>query len=219
MYFPVFYCTKELVMRDKPDISRCLAEYRTNMKEDLLALWKLWVPFTIINFAFMPMYARIPFAACVSLVWTCILSAMRGGDITHVEDMVGGVTGASLTMMEESIGELFTSPVELDRDKQHVVITASGHDKPGWVAHLSRVVADAGGNVTHSRMTRMGSDFIMMMHVAVEAGQFPTFVDEVKGSPELKELTMRCNSLSRRKTGTYQEAVMGVRVHCVGADK
>jgi predicted amino acid-binding ACT domain protein len=223
MYFPAFYCIKELVMHDKPNFSMksgCLAEYRRNMKEDLLALWKLWVPLTVINFAFMPMYARIPFAACVSLVWTCILSAMRGGDIAHVEDMVGGaVTGASLTMMEEALGELFTSPVELDRYKQHVMITASGHDKPGLVAHLSRAVADAGGNVTHSRMTRLGSDFIMMMHVSVEPEQFRPFVDHMKGRPELKDLTVKCSSLSRRTTGTYQEAAMGVRVHCVGADK
>ena len=31
------------------------------------------------RFAFMPMYARIPWVASTSLIWTCILSAMRGG--------------------------------------------------------------------------------------------------------------------------------------------
>jgi hypothetical protein len=81
MYFPVFYCTRELVVHDKPDLKRCLNEYRGNMKEDLVALWKVWVPSTIINFAFMPMWARIPFVAATSLLWTSILSAMRGGDV------------------------------------------------------------------------------------------------------------------------------------------
>ena len=55
LYFPVFYCTKELVMArgdNKPDFRRCLEEYRRNMKEDLQALWKIWVPATIINFSF-----------------------------------------------------------------------------------------------------------------------------------------------------------------------
>ena len=43
MYFPVFYCTRELVMREKPDLMRCLQEYRGNMKEDLIALWKVGI--------------------------------------------------------------------------------------------------------------------------------------------------------------------------------
>jgi hypothetical protein len=28
-------------------------EYRKNMQEDLAALWKVWVPATLLNFAFM----------------------------------------------------------------------------------------------------------------------------------------------------------------------
>jgi hypothetical protein len=88
MYFPAFYITKELVMTEKPDIGRVLSDYRANMKEDLTALWKLWVPGTLINFAFMPMHYRIPFAAGISLVWTMVLSAMRGGDVVHGEDKV-----------------------------------------------------------------------------------------------------------------------------------
>ena len=45
LYFPAFYCTKELVMNpEQPDLRRCLMEYQTNMKEDLIALWKVWVP-------------------------------------------------------------------------------------------------------------------------------------------------------------------------------
>jgi hypothetical protein len=41
LYFPVFYCTREFVMHEKPDFRRCLAEYRTNMREDMIALWKV----------------------------------------------------------------------------------------------------------------------------------------------------------------------------------
>ena len=207
-------------MHDKPDIVRCLTDYRKNMWEDLQALWKIWVPATMINFAFMPMYARIPFVACVSLLWTAILSAMRGGDIAHGEEMAGGaVTGATLTMMEEGLDVLFTSPIELDRHKSHIMITASGQDKPGWVAQLSRAVSDAGGNVTHSRMVRLGSEFIILMHVSVEPSEHRNLLKKVKRDPHLRPLNVQCNTISRRKTGTYQEAVMGVRVRCVGADK
>jgi len=207
-------------MHEKPDLARCIRDYRKNMEEDLLALWKIWVPATIVNFAFMPMYARIPFVACVSLLWTCILSAMRGGDLAHIEEMAGGaVTGATLTMMEEGFGFLFTSPVELDRGMQHVMITASGHDKPGWVALLSRAVADSGGNVTHSRMVRLGSDFIILMHIAVRPENHKNLIQTVKKNQQLKPLNIQCKSISRRKTGTYEEAVVGVRVRCHGADK
>lgn len=131
MYFPVFYCTREVVMNtEKPDLSKAIASYRENMKEDLLALWKIWVPATCINFAFMPMYARIPFVAGVSLLWTAVLSAMRGGDVGHSEDMAGGaVTGATLTIMKEGLDSIFTHPMELERDVSHVIVTASGHDK------------------------------------------------------------------------------------------
>ena len=48
------------------------------VNEDLVALWKVWIPSTLLNFAFMPMWARIPWVASTSLIWTCILSAMRG---------------------------------------------------------------------------------------------------------------------------------------------
>jgi hypothetical protein len=51
MYFPAFYATKELVMSAKPDLSNALATYRMNMSEDLRALWKIWVPGMLVNFA------------------------------------------------------------------------------------------------------------------------------------------------------------------------
>lgn len=148
MYFPAFYCTRELVMKEKPDLIGVLKEYQRNMKEDMFALWKVWVPSTLINFAFMPMWARIPFVAATSLLWTCILSAMRGGDVSHGEEMAGGaVTGATLLMLEEGLDVLFTQPVELQADRAHIMITAGGRDKAGWVAILSRAIAEAGGNM------------------------------------------------------------------------
>jgi len=42
MYFPVFYMTKEFVTSNgNPDFGKALSTYRVNMKEDLLALWKV----------------------------------------------------------------------------------------------------------------------------------------------------------------------------------
>ena len=229
MYFPAFYCTKEIVMAEgSPDLKRCLQEYRNNMSEDMQALWKIWVPATMVNFTFMPMHLRIPFVAGVSLVWTCILSTMRGGDLAHADEMVGGaVTGASLHIMEEALhdgtagagGRLFTEPVTLDPSKQHIVLTASGRDKPGWVALLSRAVSEAGGSVTESKMVRLGDEFIILMHVAVDPADRRALLSSVKKARSLKDLTIHSKSISRRKTGTYQAPQSGVRIRCVGADK
>mmetsp|Transcript_29414 Transcript_29414/g.43376 ORF Transcript_29414/g.43376 Transcript_29414/m.43376 type:complete len:428 (-) Transcript_29414:49-1332(-) len=222
MYFPAFYCTKELVTNsEKPDFVRCLTDYRNNITEDVGALFKVWVPAMFINFAFMPMYARIPFAAGVSLLWTMILSAMRGGDVTHGEDVMGGaVTGASLPLLEESVNEYFYScPVENDRSLGHVVVTASGPDKSGWVAMIARAVADLGGNVTHSKMVRLGEQFIILMHIAVDPEHQKTLVKSLNSSKDLKPLNIRTTTLQRRQTGKYERAVMGVRVHAVGEDK
>lgn len=225
MYFPAFYCTKELVMQKNPDFSRCLADYRRNMSEDLQALWKIWVPATLVNFAFMPMYARIPFTAGVSLLWTCILSTMRGGDVEHADDMIGGaVTSATLHMVEEDLlygsqNYLFTEPVNLETGKNHVVLTASGRDRPGWVALLSRAVTDAGGSVTESRMVRLGDEFIILMHVAVPPEQQRSMLQALRKKDSLKALNVKSTSIARRKTGSYQAPLSGVRIRCVGADQ
>ena len=46
-YFPVFYSLKEVVAGNS--ISDGLAKYQKNWKEDLVALWKVWVPATMFN--------------------------------------------------------------------------------------------------------------------------------------------------------------------------
>ena len=227
LYFPAFYCTKELVMNpQRPNFVRCMQEYRNNMMEDLSALWKIWVPATLINFAFMPMHLRIPFTAGVSLLWTCILSTMRGGDIEHAVDMVGGaVTGATLHMIEEDLYHstsgnfLFTEPIDLASDKHHIVITASGRDRPGWVALLSRAVTDGGGSVTESRMVRLGDEFIIVMHVAVPFEQHKSMQSKIRNTKSLKPLNIKCTSIARRKTGTFQAPMSGVRIRCIGSDR
>ena len=80
MYFPAFYMTKEVVclgMEASP--TKVYERWSENFWPDLFALWKLWVPATAMNFAFSPMWMRIPVVASTSLIWTCILSSMRGG--------------------------------------------------------------------------------------------------------------------------------------------
>ena len=221
MYFPAFYCTRELVVHsDKPDLMKCLREYRNNIKEDLLALWTIWVPATLFNFAFMPMWARIPTVATTSLVWSVILSTMRGGDVGMGAEVAGGaVTGATLHMIEEGLGTLFTRPAQLEVNKSHLIITAGGPDKPGWVAEVSRAIANAGGSITHSRMVRLGADFIITLHAAVPPEREKAFIEDMQSNEELEPLQLQFGTLRRRDTMEENVAEIGLRVRTVGADR
>ena len=49
----------------------------------------------------------------------------------------------------------------------NIIITATGLDRPGIVSEISGVITSHGGNVEESRMSRMGSDFIIIMKVSV----------------------------------------------------
>lgn len=46
---------------------------------------------------------------------------------------------------------------------QQLVVTASGPDRPGIVARLSKRVLDCGGNVELSRMARLAGEFSILM--------------------------------------------------------
>lgn len=222
MYFPAFYCTKELVTSEgRPDFGKALSTYYGNMTEDLKALWKVWVPCTALNFAFMPMWARIPWVAGVSLLWTCILSTMRGGDVGNSEELVGlQVTGATMNIFNEGLKEIFHSnPVDLDPKLCHICVSASGPDKVGWVAKVTRAVADGGGNVTHSNMLRLGHDFIIMMHVSVSPERHRELLQNLNNRNDLKPLAIKVSSLTRRQTGVSGKPVIGLRIHCVGEDR
>lgn len=220
LYFPVFYSIKEFVTQPNPSISNALNTYRNNFFEDIPALWKIWMPATIINFAFMPMWARIPTVAATSMIWSCVLSAMRGGDVAHSDDLVGGApTAGNFSLVREGLGDFFSSPVDIDKTKAHVYISAAGPDRVGWVAKVAEKVADWEGNVTHSKMVRLGHDFIIMMHVAVPPEKKAGMVKALRTDRELKPLNIRASFLSRRETNGRAPANMGVRIHCVGLDK
>ena len=219
MYFPAFYMTKEFVTSGgKPDFKKALTTYKENMKEDLKALWRIWVPATLANFAFMPMYMRIPCVAATSALWTCILSAMRGGDVVHSDDM-GAVTGASFELMKEGIDSLFTSSVDVDPNLSHIVVSAAGPDKVGWVSLVANAVANEGGNITHSNMIRLGHDFLILMHVAVKPEKVKTLVSHLNSNPDLEPLNLKTSFLSKRQTGKFDKPLTGIKIHCVGIDK
>lgn len=75
-YFPVFFTLKTLV-QGKP-LSAAVDKYRSDVWESCKALWSVWVPAQLVNFAFVPRHMRIPMVAGVSFAWCIILSVMQG---------------------------------------------------------------------------------------------------------------------------------------------
>jgi len=145
---------------------------------------------------------------------------MRGGDVSHKQDLESPFpTGVTLTLLREGLDEMFACPVESDNSTAHVCILGSGPDRVGHVAKMARVISDAGGNVTHSKMIRLGQEFDIMMHVSVDHDKRGALIDRLQHSDDLKLLNIRASSLRRRKTGSYKNTVVGLKIHVVGKDK
>ncbi len=168
----------------------------------------------------MPMWGRIPTVAATSMIWSCILSAMRGGDVIHSEDLAGStVTGTSFKLMKEGVSGMFSSSVDVDPTLSHICVSASGPDKVGWVYLLANCVAKEGGNITHSKMIRLGQEFIILMHVSVSPEKLRTMVSKINRNSDLAPLNIRTSFLTKRETGNYEAAKTGLRIHCVGEDR
>lgn len=163
LYFPTFYMIKDFVTSDTPNPLNAVKEYQKNMFEDLPALWKIWVPSTFINFAFMPMWARIPWVASTSLIWTVILSAMRGATSdVPTEGVFGQVDSKTLELFTRST---LGPPPRLRPNKSHLLVTAVGPDQPGVVRELAHMLYEKDASITTSKMICLGEEFSIVLHV------------------------------------------------------
>jgi len=175
LYFPVFYSIKEVVTSDSPDLFKAIGSYRENMTEDLQALWKVWVPSTLLNFAFMPMWARIPWVASTSLIWTCILSAMRGSSEIPAGEVLGPhVDSRTLELLSRTL--VGRAPV-LDPTQAHLLVNLHGPDRPGVISDLSARIFSANGLVSTSKMMKLGNEFSVMMHVSCAPSDLQRVID------------------------------------------
>jgi glycine cleavage system transcriptional repressor len=55
--------------------------------------------------------------------------------------------------------------------REHVILTASGRDRPGVLEEMTKLLLDYDGNVETSRMARLGGEFAMLMLVSTPAGR------------------------------------------------
>lgn len=134
------------------------------------------------------------------------------------------------------------TPVEMDQNMCHLNISAAGKNRgkqrcssnifawyafsnfflsisAGLVAMLSKHVADWGGNVTHSKMARLGSEFIIQMHVAVPPSRASGFSDSLRSKKLTQELEIQATQLTQPNRNASKNALMGMRIHCVGNDR
>ena len=79
----------------------------------------MWIPSTFLNFAFMPMWARIPWVASTSLIWTCILSAMRGSSDVPASNVFVGVDHETMELVTRTV--VGPAP-RLDPSRAHVLL-------------------------------------------------------------------------------------------------
>lgn len=58
-YFPVLYLTKG-AFEGRP-VASTWEKYKADLWDNCKALWTIWVPAQLVNFAFMPRHLRIPY--------------------------------------------------------------------------------------------------------------------------------------------------------------
>jgi protein Mpv17 len=76
LYFPSFYALKGYI--DGTPMTETVTKYKSNITEDMISMWKLWLPAQMVNFSCVPIHMRMPFITCVSFAWTIVLSMQRG---------------------------------------------------------------------------------------------------------------------------------------------
>ena len=185
MYFPVFYMIKDFVSQpDKPDPVGAVKQYQVNMKEDLCALWKVWIPSTLLNFSFMPMWGRIPWVASTSLIWTCILSAMRGGSDVPATNVYVGVDASTMELVTRTV--VGPAP-KLDPTQSHVLLVAKGPDRPGIISSLTQRLYEHGATVTTSKMLSLGDEFAILMHASVPPEKLSALQSGIGGNTRLRK--------------------------------
>lgn len=220
LYFPAFYSLKEVVNGGL--VTDGLAKYKKNYKEDLVALWKLWVPSTIINFAFMPMHMRIPWVATTSLFWTCILSYMRGSEdvpaelIADVSEDVSGNQGRALSAMLD--WRVAAKPAyQYDPAKSHMLVSATGRDRIGFVAQLSRQLRGIECNVLDAKMYKVGLDFVTVMLIESDPARSPEVVNILTSQEDMSVNILPTDPA--RGAGLEPEVEFMAEIHLQGGDE
>lgn len=83
-----------------------------------------------------------------------------------------------------------------------LVISALGNDKSGIVNELSKAILDQGGNITESRMTVLGGEFVMMLLIKGNQKCIDNILSKLEKTGENLNLT-----LIAKETETQESAL------------
>lgn len=105
-FFPTFYTFKE-AMEDRAvglvQVKNALGKYSSNMRDDILTSWAIWVPGHTITYGFMPIHLRMPWIAAVSFVYVSVLSFMRG-ELHEMDESTRKTADGKLSRRLTSVG-------------------------------------------------------------------------------------------------------------------
>ncbi|HEX3777118.1 MAG TPA: ACT domain-containing protein [Polyangiaceae bacterium] len=98
-------------------------------------------------------------------------------------------------------------------EKNYLVLTAVGPDRPGLVSEMSSLVHSAGANLEDSRMAILGGEFALLMLVSGQAeavARVEQSAEELGNRLGLRVLTKPTSPQSARDFLPYQIRVTGV---------
>ena len=61
IYFPTFFLVKSVVEQQKDPVVYAFHKWQRDIWGSCKALWTIWVPAQLLNFALVPRYMRVPF--------------------------------------------------------------------------------------------------------------------------------------------------------------
>lgn len=99
--------------------------------------------------------------------------------------------------------------------QNHLIISAIGHDKPGIVQALSKVVFDSGCNILDSRMMVLGGEFSVIMMTAGNWNHIAKLETTIKHAAEEAGLTI---TLTRTESRETQPTLLPYMVEVVSID-
>ena len=104
----------------------------------------------------------------------------------------------------------------MDRDRDYVVLTAVGPDRPGLVNTLASLIGDAGANIEDSRMAILGGEFAVILLISGSPGA----IERAKeiGARVERELELRC-ILKETSPARSPSDYLPYRIDVSGADR
>ena len=92
---------------------------------------------------------------------------------------------------------------------KHLIIKGIGPDKPGMVAMISGMVTSNNGNIEESRMIRLGSEFSIIMMVAISEDSVSSLSSDLESIDGIKFYLTQTNKLPNLDAPTHTMHLTG----------